>query len=221
MTPSSQGLEPATFPERFILIGGVDIRGLSDRELRAARGGTISYVPQDPSTALNPALTIGRQLWETLDAHSYGANGDERAERVRETLREVLLPDDPEYLKRYPHQLSGGQQQRVVLAIAFACRPAVCCGATSRSSGTPTLHAAAAMLQRGSCAESITNDAFMHQDASVSRFPSRVVGRAGPRPRHPGACRRAQAGSAPRHRLRALLGNRSTCLYRSIEVQQS
>ena len=108
-----------------VKIGGVDIRKLSNRGLRVARGGTISYVPQDPSTALNPALTIGRQIRETLDAHGYGANTAERAERVRETLREVLLPVDTTYLKRYPHQLSGGQQQRVVLAIAFACRPSV------------------------------------------------------------------------------------------------
>ncbi len=57
--------------------------------------------------------------------HGFGANGDERRERVAEMMREVLLPDDPAYLRRYPHELSGGQQQRVGLAMAFACRPRV------------------------------------------------------------------------------------------------
>jgi peptide/nickel transport system ATP-binding protein len=103
----------------------LNVLRLSDQSLRLVRGGTISYVPQDPAAALNPALTIGKHLRETLDAHDYGSSAGERDDRVEETMREVLLPDDPAYLTRYPHQLSGGQQQRVVLAIAFACRPSV------------------------------------------------------------------------------------------------
>ena len=92
--------------------------------LRAVRGGTVSYVPQDPASSLNPALTIGTQLREVLDVHSFGAEAD-RGTRITEMMAEVLLPTDAEFLKRYPHQLSGGQQQRVGLAMAFACRPAV------------------------------------------------------------------------------------------------
>ncbi|HKF19337.1 MAG TPA: ABC transporter ATP-binding protein, partial [Candidatus Dormibacteraeota bacterium] len=83
------------------------------------------YVPQDPAAALNPALRIGTQLREILQAHDYGRNGDERSHRVAEMMREVALPDLPSFLKRYPHELSGGQQQRIGLAIAFACRPRV------------------------------------------------------------------------------------------------
>src|SRR5205807_6772806 len=60
-----------------------------------------------------------------LDVHGYGDDGKARDERVAEMMREVLLPDDPAYLRRYPHELSGGQQQRVGLAMAFACRPPV------------------------------------------------------------------------------------------------
>jgi peptide/nickel transport system ATP-binding protein len=108
-----------------VRVGDLNVLRLSDQSLRLARGGTISYVPQDPAAALNPALTIGKHLRETLDAHDYGSSAGERDDRVKETMREVLLPDDPAYLTRYPHQLSGGQQQRVVLAIAFACRPSV------------------------------------------------------------------------------------------------
>lgn len=88
------------------------------------RGKTVSYVPQDPGAALNPALRIGTQLEETLVAHGYGASAKERQKRLAEMLDEVLLPGDPSFLRRYPHQLSGGQQ-RVGLALAFACRPRV------------------------------------------------------------------------------------------------
>ncbi|MDX6598996.1 MAG: peptide/nickel transport system ATP-binding protein ddpF [Gaiellales bacterium] len=108
-----------------VRVGDLEVLRLSAHGLRLARGGSISYVPQDPAAALNPALTIGKHLRETLDAHGYGSSEPERDERVREAMREVMLPDTPAYLRRYPHQLSGGQQQRVVLAIAFACRPSV------------------------------------------------------------------------------------------------
>jgi peptide/nickel transport system ATP-binding protein len=105
-----------------VRVEGRDILRYAPAELRALRGGTVSYVPQDPASALNPALRIRRQLEETLAAHRYGAD---RPGRLKEMLGEVLLPHDDAFLQRYPHQLSGGQQQRVALAMAFACRPRV------------------------------------------------------------------------------------------------
>ena len=108
-----------------IMIDGRHLAGMGARELRHLRGGTVSYIPQDPGTALNPALRIGRQLSEMLEAHPSGTSGEERKTRVRETLEEVALPNSDDFLRRYPHQLSGGQQQRVAIAMAFACRPHV------------------------------------------------------------------------------------------------
>ena len=108
-----------------VVIDGRDLAKLGAGELRRLRGGTVSYIPQDPGTALNPALRIDRQLSETLDAHAGEMSADARRARVRETLEEVALPADDEFLRRYPHQLSGGQQQRVAIAMAFACRPHV------------------------------------------------------------------------------------------------
>jgi peptide/nickel transport system ATP-binding protein len=102
---------------------GHDLLKMSPQQLRALRGKSVSYVPQDPSAALNPALRIGKQLQETLVAHGYGDSRREREARLGEMLEEVALTDDPSFLKRYPHQLSGGQQQRIALAMAFACRP--------------------------------------------------------------------------------------------------
>ena len=108
-----------------VVIDGRDLSGLPAGELRRLRGGTVSYIPQDPGTALNPALRIDRQLSEMLTAHAADTPAQERQERIRETLAEVALPTDDEFQRRYPHQLSGGQQQRVAIAMAFACRPHV------------------------------------------------------------------------------------------------
>jgi peptide/nickel transport system ATP-binding protein len=101
----------------------MDLLRLRPAGLRQVRGAAVSYVPQDPSAALNPALRIGYQLREALRVHGRAA-GDTGA-RVLEVLREVRLDATPGMLRRYPHQLSGGQQQRVALAMAFACRPSL------------------------------------------------------------------------------------------------
>ena len=108
-----------------VRIEGREILGLGAEQLRALRGKTVSYVPQDPGAALNPALRIRLQLEETLVTHGFGKSDGERRARLDEMLVEVLLPNDDQFLRRYPHQLSGGQQQRIGLAMAFACRPRV------------------------------------------------------------------------------------------------
>ena len=102
-----------------------DVLSLSDDEVRDLRGARVAYIPQDPALSLNPAIRIGDQIREVLDIHGYGANATERADRVREVMRDVDLPDTDEYLARWPHQLSGGQQQRVGIAMAFAMYPDV------------------------------------------------------------------------------------------------
>jgi peptide/nickel transport system ATP-binding protein len=108
-----------------VRIEGRDIVHLPPLERQALRGKLVSYVPQDPASALNPAMRIGGQLMETLSEHGYGASDEERRSRIVEALGEVLLPSDDAFLRRYPHQLSGGQQQRVALTMAFANRPRV------------------------------------------------------------------------------------------------
>ncbi len=107
-----------------VRIEGRDILALRTRQRQRLRGDLVSYVPQDPASALNPAMRIGAQLAEALSEHGFGLSAAQR-ERITETLGEVLLPSDEAFLRRYPHQLSGGQQQRVALAMAFANRPRV------------------------------------------------------------------------------------------------
>jgi peptide/nickel transport system ATP-binding protein len=104
-----------------ILVDGLDILEMSRRDLQQLRGRQVAYVPQDPSSALNPTLRVGTQLREVLA--SYEGDQKARGERLTEMLTEVGLSDVPGILDKYPHQLSGGQQQRVGLAMAFACRP--------------------------------------------------------------------------------------------------
>lgn len=107
-----------------VLFDGRDVLGLEWQEVRALRGMQISYVPQDPGAALNPAIRIGRQIVELLELRSIGTAA-ERLAKARAGLIEVGLPGDDEFLARYPHQLSGGQVQRVALAMAFLPRPKV------------------------------------------------------------------------------------------------
>lgn len=102
-----------------------DVLELNEDEVRAMRGARVAYIPQDPALSLNPAMRVGDQIREVLDIHGYGASSAERADRVREVMRDVDLPDTDEYLARWPHQLSGGQQQRVGIAMAFAMYPDV------------------------------------------------------------------------------------------------
>ena len=106
-------------------IEGQDVLAMEPGALRKVRGSAISYVPQDSSASLNPALRIGTQLMEILEVHGFGSSTADRDARLTQMMTEVLLPSDKQFLRRYPHQLSGGQQQRVAIAMAFANRPKV------------------------------------------------------------------------------------------------
>ncbi|MFM7253729.1 MAG: oligopeptide/dipeptide ABC transporter ATP-binding protein, partial [Ilumatobacteraceae bacterium] len=108
-----------------VTVGSTSMLELDEDDLREARGTLVSYVPQDPSTALNPALRIETQIMEVMEFHGFGESDEARRARAVEVMSEVLLPGTPAFMSRYPHQLSGGQQQRVGLAMAFACRPSV------------------------------------------------------------------------------------------------
>jgi peptide/nickel transport system ATP-binding protein len=107
-----------------VLLEGRDVLALHWREVRQIRGEEIAYVPQDPASALNPAIRIGRQIVELLELRGIGTK-ESRLQGARDGLAEVGLPSDDEFLNRYAHQLSGGQVQRVALAMAFLPKPKV------------------------------------------------------------------------------------------------
>ncbi|MET7397029.1 ABC transporter ATP-binding protein [Dactylosporangium sp. NPDC005572] len=105
-----------------VTIDGTEMVDTTEAARRKARGHLVSYVPQDPMTAMNPALSIGEQLVEML-----GSTRRERRNadvgRITDLLEKVHLPGTTAFLKRYPHQLSGGQLQRVSIAMAIINRP--------------------------------------------------------------------------------------------------
>ena len=105
-----------------VRIDGLDLAGLPERQMREVRGGRIGIIFQEPATSLNPVLTIGRQLIETIERHT-PLRGTEAHERALQWLRRVELPDPERRLDEYPFQLSGGQKQRVMIAIALSAEP--------------------------------------------------------------------------------------------------
>ncbi len=106
-----------------VVFDGNDLTLLPRRRLDELRGNRISYVPQNPTTALNPGIRVGRQIAEVLEAHLRTASLESAAERTAGLFAMVGLPGGREFQRRYPHQLSGGQQQRVCIAMALACDP--------------------------------------------------------------------------------------------------
>lgn len=111
---------PARYTGGEVLIEGRDVLRMNARELRRIRGGTVSYVFQEPGASLNPVFRVGAQIREALRLHRPEAATD--AETVR-LLRLVGIPE-PELRRRaYPHELSGGMQQRAMIAMALAAQP--------------------------------------------------------------------------------------------------
>jgi peptide/nickel transport system ATP-binding protein len=101
---------------------GRDLAGLSERQMRRVRGNDVALIPQEPMTALNPTMTIGRQIAEGVRLHRDVDRAAARA-RALEVLRLVEMPRPEERLDQYPHELSGGLRQRVMIAMALACDP--------------------------------------------------------------------------------------------------
>ena len=111
---------PAHYRNGRILVGGRDVLTMGKREIRSIRGGTISYIFQEPGASLNPVIRIGNQILEMLKLHR-----PEKAceDEVVQLLKLVGIPAAELRMRDYPHQLSGGMQQRIMIAMAIASHP--------------------------------------------------------------------------------------------------
>ncbi len=113
---------PGKIVDGQIVFDGRDLLKLSDAEMRDVRGRDIGMIFQEPMTSLNPVLSIGRQLTETVEEH-LKVSRKQAMDRARELLGLVGISEPDRRLKQYPHHLSGGMRQRVMIAMALACEP--------------------------------------------------------------------------------------------------
>jgi peptide/nickel transport system ATP-binding protein len=117
------GLLPAGLePSGSAVLDGVQVIGARERDLVDVRGRVASVVFQEPLTALDPLMRLGKQVAEPLRRH-LGLRGDRLKRAVLDALTEVGLPDPERIAHAYPHEISGGQRQRVAIAAALACKP--------------------------------------------------------------------------------------------------
>ncbi len=114
---------PASISAKEMSLNGHHILEMNERELRAIRGKEIAYIFQEPSTSLNPVLTIRTQIGEALALHRPDVAKSDRDDEIVKWLDKVGIVDSRKRLRAYPHELSGGMQQRVMIAMALCTQP--------------------------------------------------------------------------------------------------
>jgi oligopeptide/dipeptide ABC transporter ATP-binding protein len=118
--------EPASrFVSGQVLLEGVDLLSLTERQMRRVRGQRISMILQDPQQSLNPVFTVGNQLVESIEVHDRSISRAEAHERAIAGLKSVNVPEPERRLRNYPHEMSGGMKQRIVGAMAMVYSPTV------------------------------------------------------------------------------------------------
>ncbi|MGI9053249.1 MAG: ATP-binding cassette domain-containing protein [Ilumatobacteraceae bacterium] len=152
-----------------VRLDGRDVIGQPDRVVAKLRGDTVSMVFQDPRTALNPVMRIGRQISEPLRLHR-GVGRRSSVVAAEELCARVGLPEPDRLVRAYPHQLSGGQRQRVGIAMALACRPALLIADEPTTALDVTVQAEIMALLRELVDEDGTALIFISHDLALVSF---------------------------------------------------
>lgn len=166
---------PGKIIDGRIIFHGRNLLELSEEEIRAVRGGQISMVFQEPMTSLNPVLTIGLQLTETMILHM-GLNQNEADKRAVELLGMVGIGEPERRLRQYPHHFSGGMRQRVMIALALSCNPKLIIADEPTTALDVTIQAQILELMRN-----LTKDLgvaliiITHNLGVVARYAERVI----------------------------------------------
>ena len=166
-------------PQGSIVGGEIRFQGrnlltLGEEEMRKVRGAEIAMIFQEPMTSLNPVLTIGRQITETLEAHN-AVSKEEAKRRALELLQLVGIPDPEQRLSDYPHRLSGGMRQRVMIAIALSCNPKLILADEPTTALDVTIQAQILELMRGLSQKfGVALMIITHNLGVVARYADRV-----------------------------------------------
>ena len=165
---------PGRIVDGHIKFQGTDLASLNEEEMRNVRGRQISMVFQEPMTSLNPVLTIGLQLTETIQTH-LGLSDQEAHARARELLEKVGISDAERRLKQYPHHLSGGMRQRVMIAVALCCEPKLIIADEPTTALDVTIQAQILELMKGLTTElGVALIVITHNLGVVARYADRV-----------------------------------------------
>ena len=165
---------PGEITAGAVIFAGRDLLALSEPEMRRVRGAEIGMVFQEPMTSLNPVLTIGRQITETLEQHR-GLDRAAASKRAEALLTQVGIADPARRLNQYPHQLSGGMRQRVMIAIALACDPKLIIADEPTTALDVTIQAQILELMKGlSRDRGIALIIITHNLGVVARYADRV-----------------------------------------------
>jgi peptide/nickel transport system ATP-binding protein len=184
-----------------ILFDGQDLIRISQQNMYAIRGNSISVIFQEPMTSLNPVFSIERQLAEPFMLHQHMSKKDAKA-KVIEMLEAVNIPNPAVVAKQYPHQLSGGMRQRVMIAMALACNPRILIADEPTTALDVTIQAQILKLmndlqrEHGTAIIFITHDlgvinqmaddvAVMYCGQIVERAPAKIIFSKASRYQHP------------------------------------